>query len=152
MARLIQVIGTLDGNVQTSSMIQTLPVKSGAVASIKTGYLVIKDGSNAGYVAAAPDATDSDSVILGVALCDSSDTASADGVVTIVAASVLLIKIFAKTPGSLAATMPFSKYILDVTAGSYTLDQATTTKGIFRMISYDNTSNGLCIATLATNW
>jgi hypothetical protein len=152
MAATIKVLDSL-GATFTNSFITTLKVKAGAAASIKPGYLVIVDGGNAGYVKAAADACDSDAKILGVANSESTDTVVADGVVTIDAAPVLLVAIKAKTPANLTAAMTFTnKYILDVTSGAYTLDQGTTTKGIFTLVSFDNVTDGNCIATLATNW
>lgn len=156
MANVIKVLGTPEGSGANVSASLAFPpegfkVKSGTTGSILPGYLVTKDGSNAGYVKAAPDATDSDSVIIGVAADTSSETASADGNVHVITAPVLLVSLKAKTPGSLATAKLVDKYILDVTSGNYTLDQGTATKGIFRLMSYDNTTDGNCVATLACN-
>jgi len=151
MARVIRVIGTPDGGrTDVTALPATgLKVKAGAASSIKKGNLVIKDGSNAGYVCVAADATDTDSVIVGVALADSTETASVDGYVDVFYAPEIYVEIFAKTPGSLVATMLYSKFILDVTSGSHTLDQGTTTKGFITLIDYNNTTEGKCIAKIA---
>lgn len=146
--KVINVINTTDGQFP-KTFNTTLLVKSGTVSSIIPGYLVIKDGSNAGYAAAAPDGTDTDDTILGVAVSTSTETASADGVVEVVTAPRLLVQIFAKTPGSLATSLLLDNYALDVTSGNYTLDQGTTAKGIFRLVGYDNTTTGLCTASIA---
>ena len=84
MANVIKVLGTPSGNGANLSASMPFPaagykVKAGTTGSILPGYLVIKDGSNAGYVKAAPDATDSTSVILGVAADTSTETASVGG-------------------------------------------------------------------------
>lgn len=151
MAKVLEVINQLSG-VPVHTFQVSLPVKAGAAASIKAGYLVIVDGSNAGYCKAAPDGTVTTDLVLGVAVADSTDTASADGVVQIQSAPVLLVRIKAKTPGSLASTLVLTnKYQLDVTNGNYTLDQGTTTNGIFTLLSYDNTTDGNCIAAVACN-
>lgn len=151
MAKLIEVVNTLDGKEVPVLQI-AVPVKAGAAASIKAGYQVIVDGSNAGYAKAAPDGTDSTSLTLGVASEDSTETASVDGTVMIYTAPVLLVRIKAKTPGSLVATMKLTnKYALDVTTGNYTLDQGTTSNGIFTLLDYDNTTDGNCLAALACN-
>lgn len=152
MAKVIQAVGALDGTSNLPTFKQELDVKAGAVGSIKAGYLVIKDAGNAGYVAAAADGTASTSVILGVALSDSTDTVAADGKVFIATSPTLVVKLFAKTPANLVATMKYDKFVLDVTSGNYTLDQGTTTNGIFRLMSFDNVTNGECYATLACNW
>lgn len=153
MANVIQVLNELGGQPVVNNVPLTVPVKSGTSASILPGYLVIVDGSNAGYGKAAPDATDSTSKILGIANSTSTETASADGTVTIDAASLMVVKLKAKTPASLTAAMKFTnRYTLDVTSGNYTLDQGTTSNGIFTLISFDNTTDGNCIATLATGY
>jgi len=152
MASVITVLNALSGGTAKPAQV-SLPVKSGTAGSILPGYLVIVDGSNAGYCKAAADGAASTAVILGVANSTSTETASADGTVTIDTAPVLVVRIKAKTPGSLTAAMKLTdKYILDVTAGAYKLDQATTTNGIFKILDFDNTTDGNCIATLATNW
>lgn len=156
MANVIKVLGTPSGNGANLSASMPFPaagykVKAGTTGSILPGYLVIKDGSNAGYVKAAPDATDSTSVILGVAADTSTETASVDGNVHVISAPVLLVELAAKTPASLATSKLLSKYILDVTSGNYTLDQATTTNGIFTLHDYNDTTTGICKATLACN-
>lgn len=148
----IEVLNSLDGNQAVPTYTMNLPVKAGAATSIKRGYLVIKDGSNAGYVKAAADGASTDDVILGVAVSDSNDTATADGTVDIATAPTLVVRIKAQTPGNLAATKLFDVYTLDVATGEYLLDEDDTTKGIFRLISYDNATDGNCIATLSTNW
>ena len=152
MANVIQVINSLEGEQAVPTFTFKLPVKSGTASSILPGYLVIKDGGNAGYVKAAPDATASTSVILGVAASTSTETAAADGTVDIITAPTLMVKLKAKTPANLTAAMPFAVYILDVTGGAYTLDQGTTVNGIFRLVSFDNVTDGNCYATLSCNW
>lgn len=153
MSKLIQVVNQIGGQ-PVATFTKPLEVKSGTSGSILPGYLVIADGSNPGYVKAAADACDTDSVIVGVANSTSSETASADGTVTVEAAPVLFVKIKAKTPASLVATMRYTnKYILDVTSGNYTLDQGTTTKGLFRLLDFDNTTDGNCLASIdCTLW
>lgn len=147
MAKLISVVNTGEGGVPNVFPI-SLDVKSGTTGSIQPGMLVIKDGSNAGYVAAAPDGTASPSVIVGVAASTSTETASADGTVDVYYDDVLWVEIYAKTPANLVQSMLYSKYILDVTGGNYTLDQATTTNGFITMMDFDNTTDGLCRALL----
>lgn len=156
MANVIKVLGTPTGNGANVSASMPFPavgfkVKSGTAGSIVPGALVIKDGSNAGYAKAASDGTASTSVILGVAADTSDETASDDGNIHVISAPVLLVSLKAKTPASLATALLLDKYVLDVTSGNYTLDQGTSTNGIFRLMDYDNTTDGNCIATLACN-
>lgn len=150
MAKVINVINTPDGQFPKTFPV-TLKVKSGTVKSILPGYLLIKDAGNAGYAMAAPDNTDTDDVVLGVAMSASTETASADGTVEFQTASTLLVQIFAKTPASLTEAMKYDVYTLNVASGAYTLDQATTTKGIFRLFNFDDITNGLCLATINCN-
>jgi len=148
MAKLISVMEQVGGQ-PVATFKSAFNVKSGTAASIKAGYLVITDTGNAGYVKAAPDDTDTDDLVVGVANSDSSETVSADGTVTVEAAPTLFVKIKAKTPGSLTSALKLTdKYTLNVSSGDYTLDQSTTTKGIFRLISFDNTTDGNCEATV----
>ena len=149
MSKTIQVFGQLGGEY-VAPLPVTLAVKAGADASIQPGFLVIVDGGNAGYVKAAPDGTDSDSIVLGVADSVSTDTVGADGTVTLCAAPSNLIKIKAKTPASLVASMKLAKYTLSVSGSDYTLDQGTTTKGIFSLLDFDNTTDGNCIASFGS--
>jgi len=150
MAAVIKVINTPDGQFP-KTFIRKGVVKAGSVESIKPVYLIIKDSGNAGYAIAAPDATASTAEVLGVATSTSNDTASADGTFEFVTGAALLVEIKAKTPGSLVSTMLYDQYTLDVTSGAYTLDQGTTTNGIFRLFDFDNTTDGNCIATLSCN-
>lgn len=147
MARLIQTLNNGDGGFPVP-FTQDFDVYAGAVGSIIPGMLVISDASHPGYVIAAPDATDTDDIIVGVACSTSTDTVAGNGTVSIETAPYLLVNIFAKTPGSLTQALKLDLYNLDVTAGSYTLDQGTTTKGIFRLFEYDNTTTGKCIASI----
>ncbi len=153
MAKVIRVIGDLTGSRTDVANVpaEGFKVKAGTAASIKKGYLVIKDGTNAGYAKAAPDGTASTSVILGIATGDSTETAAADGNVNVSWMQNLIVEIFANTPGSLATSKLLSSYTLKVSSGSYLLDEATTTNGFIRLLSYDNTTNGKCIAVITCN-
>ncbi len=153
MPKLISVFNPLGGEVVPQLPFpQTLRVIAGTTSSIQPGMLVVTDGSNAGYVAAAPDDTDSTFEVWGVCSEASTETASADGTVNVLAAPVLLVNIFAETPGSLVQTMKVTnRYVLGVSGGDYTLDQSTTTNGIFKLINYDNTTSGLCVASVRCN-
>lgn len=152
MSKLIQVVNQVGGQ-PVATFQKALEVKAGGSGgSILAGMLVIADGSNPGYVKAAPDGAASTDVVVGVANGASTETASVDGTVTVEAAPVLFVKLFAKTPASLVSTMKYTnKYTLDVTAGDYTLDQGTTSNGIFRLIDFDNTTTGTCLASIDCN-
>lgn len=153
MAKTIKVLSQLGGQQVVNPFPITVPVKSGTAASIKPGMLVITDNGNAGYWKAAADACSTVlGINMGVATSDSTETAGADGTVTIETAPVLLISIKAKTPGSLTAAMKGIAYILDVSGGDYTLDQGTATAGIFNILDFDNIVDGNCICTLTTHW
>lgn len=151
MASVINVINTVSGQNAEAFQVNA-PVYAGTVGSILPGYLVIVDGSHAGYVKAAADGASTSDLVVGVACSTSTETASADGVVSIISGTTLLVGLKAKTPANLVSTMKWTnKYVLDVTSGSYTLDQGTTSNGIFTLVDYDDTTNGNCIAVLACN-
>jgi len=148
MAKLIEVI-SLEGGAVAPTFLKPLDVKTGTVSSIKVGYLVMEDGSNPGYYKAAPDTTDTDDTITGVANIDSTETAAADGVVDVVKGDRRLIcRMKATTPGNLAITVIGTKCTLDVSAGDYTVDENDTTKGFIEILDYDNTTDGNCIVAI----
>lgn len=152
MAKVIQVVNSLQG-AAVASFPNALPVKAGAVGSILPGYPVIVDSGNAGYCKAAPDNMTTADVFLGIASSTSTDTVAADGTVNLEAAPVMIVKIKAKTPANLTAAMCLTnKYTIDLTSANYTLDQGTTTNGVLKLISFDNTTDGNCLATIDTNW
>lgn len=151
MSKLIQVVNQIGGQ-PVATFQKPMEVKAGTSGSILPGMLVIADASNPGYVKAAPDNTISTDLAVGIANSTSSETASLDGTVNVEGAPVLFVKLFAKTPASLLAAMRYTnKYTLDVTGGNYTLDQGTTTNGIFRLIDFDSTTNGQCLASINCN-
>lgn len=153
MAKEIKVLSQLGGQQVASPFPVTVPVKSGAISSIKKGMLVYTDGGNAGYWKAGADAATTTQLVNGgVATSDSTDTAGADGTVTMDVAPVMLVSIKAKTPANLTAAMRGVAFILDVSGSDYTLDQATSVNGIFNIVDYDNTTDGNCICTLTTHW
>jgi hypothetical protein len=153
MAKIIKTISQLGGQQVSNTFPVTVPVKSGTAASIKPGYLVRTDNGNAGYWKAGADADSTTlGINMGIATSESTETAGADGTVTIETAPVMLVAIKAKAPGSLTAAMKGLAYILDVTSGDYTLDQATSTNGIFNILDFDNTTDGNCICALTTHW
>ena len=151
MAKVIEVIGSPEGSTQFAALPSALTVKAGTTASIGRGFLVVDDTGNAGYSAAAADGTASTADILGVANGPSNETASADGVVNIVTAPRIMARMFAKTAGSLTEAMKNDKFILDVTSGNYTFDQATTTNGFIRLIDILDTTTGECLVEIYTS-
>lgn len=153
MAKTIKVLGQLGGQQVSNTFPVTVPVYQGAASTIKAGMLVITDGAHAGYWKAAADAaTTTELINAGIATSDSTETVSVEGTVTIETAPVMMVSIKAKTPASLTAAMKGVAYILDVTGSDYTLDQATSTNGIFNILDFDNTTDGNCTALLTTHW
>ena len=153
MANLIKVLGTPGGQQVNTPLPVTVPVYQGAASTIKAGMLVYTDGAHAGYWKAAVDTATTTELINGaIAVSDSTETVSVEGTVEVIFAPVMLISIKAKTPANLTAAMKGIAYILDVTGGSYTLDQGTATNGIFNLLDFDNTTDGNCTALLTTHW
>lgn len=106
-------------------------VKAGSAESIKAGEPVVVDATNAGYVKAAGASIDNTATIVGFALSNSTDTASADGTVSVAlvgANSVFRGK--AKNKSSLAQAQKGTKVVIDYTSSTYTVDQSTTTNGV----------------------
>lgn len=104
--------------------------------AITAGEWVIKD-STAGYVKLAADGTDTDDTIVGVAATDSTQTASADGVVYVYDDPDLVIRGKATTPGNLAQAVKLTSCTLDVSSGVQTIDENDTTKGAFTILNYN---------------
>jgi hypothetical protein len=153
MAKAIKVLGQLGGQQVSNTFPITVPVYSGTNSSITPGMLVYTNGSHAGYWRAGADAaTTNECINAGIANSTSTETTGAEGTVTIETAPVMLVSIKAKTPASLTAAMKGVAYILDVASSDYTLDQDTSTAGIFTILDYDDTTNGNCICTLTTHW
>ena len=153
MAKEIKVLSQFGGQQVASPFPVTVPVFAGAISSIKKGMLVYTDGGHAGYWKAGADAATTTQLINGgVATSDSTDTAAANGEVTIDVAPVMLVSLKAKTPANLTAAMRGVAFILDVTGSDYTMDQGTSVNGILNLIDYDNTTDGNCICALTTHW
>lgn len=152
MAKKVRVLTNLTGKTLLQNQLFNLPVYAGGVGTIVPGDIVIKDGSHAGYFCVAPDACADTSKVMGIAVSTSTDTAAANGTVDIQADKVMVVEIYAKTPASLTVAMVGEAYILDNDGTNMTLDQATSTNGILRIIKYDNVTNGLCTCALNTNW
>ncbi len=145
----IKVLNTGVGSFPVPMPFPPLKVKSGTAGSILPGMLVIVDGTNAGYVKAAPTGTASTSVRVGIAIGTSSETAGADGTITVESSPELVVQMYAATPGNLVTATNLGKYTLDVTSGDYLLDENDTTNGFIRLLSFDNATNGLCTAVIS---
>lgn len=147
MAYRIKTLNGGEGNLP-APFIQELDVKSGTAGSIEPGMLVVKDGSNAGYVAAGANGATTSAIVVGVAASTSSETASADGKVLVESAPYFLAQMFATTPGNLSQAVKLTACTLDVSSGSYTVDENDTTNGFIRIYSYDS-ATGECIVSFA---
>lgn len=132
-------IGSLCGEEVVS---RQFDVKSGAAASIDVGDLVIVDGGNAGYVKKAADGAANSAEWIGRAVTTSTDTASADGVVTVeFAPSGLVVRGLATTPGNFAQAIKNTRVTLDVSGGVQKVDENDTTNGVLRILAYDTTNS-----------
>lgn len=150
MAKKFEVLNQLGGGFPTTLLTKLL-VDAGAASSIKAGMIVTVDGGTAGYVLEGVDGLDTDGApVVGIAASDSTETATVDGYVDVITAPVLVVKGKATTPANLAqALILTNKYTLDVSSEDHTIDENATTKGLFSILSYDNTTDGNCIATIA---
>lgn len=140
--------------VSGGGLVPTSPVKAavfaGAAASVKAGYLLVEDptGGSEGTVMAAANGTTTSSTIFGIAAGDSTETATANGEVEYVRAPVLICKMKATTPANLATAVLLTQCTLDVSSGSYTVDENDTTNGFIKILWYDNTTDGNCIVEI----
>jgi len=123
-------------------------VKSGSAASIKNKMLVKEDGSNAGYVTKCANGETTSANIIGVALADSTDTASADGKVLIARGFPLRCRAKATTAANLAQATKNTKVTLDVSSNDNTVDEDDTSNGFIKVVDYDNTTDGNVIVEI----
>jgi len=145
MSKITAVRG-IDGEVIPAV---EMDVEAGGTTTIHQGELVIVDTGTAGYVLPMGNGGSTDDGILGVAMCDSSDTATADGTVLIARAPLLKANMVATTPGNLAHTVKNTLCTYDVSSHSATVDENDNTKGFIRILSYDNTTDGNCVVEIA---
>lgn len=119
-------------------------VKSGAVATIARRDLVVRDSGNAGYVKKAANGESNTAAWIGVAVTNSTETASADGVVEVAFhPSGLKVVMAPTTPGNLAQAIKLTLVTLDVDgSGNQTVDENDTTNGALRVLTYDNSVSG----------
>jgi hypothetical protein len=132
------------------SVAHTYAVKYGTANSIKAGEVVIKDGSNAGYVAVAVDGSASTSVYIGIAATTSTDTTTADGTVSVWDNPMATFVGKATTPANLARSLVFTQVTLDVTSTIQTIDENDTSNGTFIITDY-NTDTDEVTFRFATN-
>jgi hypothetical protein len=121
--------------------VQSYDVYLGSATSIKAGEPVVKDDANAGYVTTrAVDVTSGDTFV-GVALSDSSDTASVSGKVFVAKANpATLFRGKAKTKASLAQSQKNTNVVIDCTSSAFTVDESTTSNGIACIQDYNSTT------------
>lgn len=125
------VKGTLNGETVTSV---EKDVKAGAVGSIEIGDMVIPDDGNAGYVRKVADGeVSTDATRVYIAITNSTDTATADGVVTLEYAPGMIIEGTATTKANLVQAVIDTKVTVDVAAGVITVDENDTTTGFLRI-------------------
>ena len=126
--------------------------------AINQGEVIILDGSHAGYVttiaSSAQDTTSS--VTVGISADASTQTASADGTINVYTpanGTTLRVTCKALTPASLTLAQETLSNTIDCSSGGVqTYDQGTTTNGILRMETFDNTTTGTVIGNLHCNY
>ena len=133
-----------------NSIAHTYAVKAGAASTIKAGEMVIKDGSNAGYVSAAADGASNSSVWVGVAASTSTETATADGTVEVYDNPMTVFRGKPTTAANLARAIVFTQVTLDVGSVYQTIDENDTSSGTFIITDY-NTDEGTIDFRFATN-
>lgn len=119
---------------------RSFSVQAGATP-ILVGEPVIVDGGNPGYVIAAPDGAGSTSSFAGlVAASDSTQTASADGIVTVYDDPEIIVRGKATTPANLPVANKLTKVTIDLTGGVYTFDEDDTVNGVATIVDFDTTA------------
>lgn len=146
-----EVLNGGSGNFPTP-LLKELDVKSGTVSSIKPGQLVIRDGSNAGYVAKGTDGLTNAAIVVGIAASTSTETAAADGKVLVESAPFLLVRGYATTPANLAQAVKLTAVTLDVSSDDFTIDENDTTNGFIRIFDYDATTGEVTAAFQCDIW
>jgi hypothetical protein len=121
---------------------QKFMVKSGSAASIKAGEPVIQNtAGDAEYVKIGGSTITTSDTFVGIALTDSTDTASADGEVYVVLTGPSTVyRAYAKTKSSLSTANMLNKVILDLTSSNWTIDESTTTNGLCQMVAMNTTT------------
>lgn len=122
-----------------AGQVQRFLVKAGSAASIKAGEPVIQNtGGDAEYVKVAGASITTSDTFVGIAMTNSTDTATVDGYVDVwVPDASSVIRGYAKTKGSLASTVRLTKVVIDLTTGTFTIDESTTTNGFMLIVDYD---------------
>lgn len=122
---------------------QRFQVKAGSATSILTGEPVIQNtGGDSEYVKIGSSLVSTPDTFVGIATSDSTDTASADGVVYVAMPTFgTVYRANAKTLASLSTANLLTKVILDLTGSKWTIDESTTSNGFCQMVGMD-TSTG----------
>lgn len=144
---LVTVLGVSGGGSAPAAPSKYL-VTAGAAASVASYGVPVKLGSTAGSYIPCANGDTSGIEFLGVSTGPSTETASVNGTVEVVRAPVLRCKMKATTPSNLGATVIGTLCTLDVSSGSYTVDENDTTNGWIKIVSYDNTTDGNCIVEI----
>lgn len=135
-----QILGTLNGTPICSTpetSVKESAVVAGTTSSITYGDLVVYAN---GYWAKVADGGANAAGKYGIALGTSTETASADGYVSVAySPDGLLVKGAATTPANLAQGVLGDKVTLDVTGGVQTVDE-NDPNGVLVVKTYDSTS------------
>lgn len=130
--------------------IVTFAVKSGTTASILSGEPVITNSAAVGYVK-LPGAnitsggSVTDAFVVGVAMTNSDESTSADGVVSVAVARGN-IKFVGKAGNTFAQAQETTNVAVAKNSGVFTLDNGTTTTGVATLLDYNSTSNEFIFA------
>lgn len=121
---------------------QRFLVKAGAAASIKAGEPVVQNiGGDAEYVVIPTANVTTGDTFVGIAVSDSSDTASADGYVDVAMPTFgTVYRGNAKTKASLADSQRLTKVVIDLTSSTFTIDESTTSNGLCQIVDFNSTT------------
>lgn len=116
-------------------------VKANATEILAGEWVIQGTGGDTEYVTVAANGSSLTDVHVGLAVSNSTQTASADGVVYVIDDPEAVFVAKPTTPSNLATTLIGTKVTMDVTSGVFTLDENDTSNGCFIIKSYNAARN-----------
>ena len=116
-------------------------VKAGSTAILAGEWVIQNTSGDVEYVKLAANGSSTSDVHVGVAVSNSTHTASVDGVVYVVDAIDALFVGAATTVANLVDAVRNTLVTLDVTSGVFTIDENDTSSGCFLIVDYNAAKN-----------
>lgn len=116
-------------------------VKAGSTAILAGEWVIQNTSGDVEYVKLAANGASTSDVHVGVAVSNSTHTASADGIVYVVDAIDALFVGAATTVANLVDAVRNTLVTLDVTSGVFTIDENDTSSGCFLIVDFNSAKN-----------